>query len=443
MPVDLVRDAAVDAILRVFESGAHLDVSVDRTLRRRKLSDRGRRFMTQLVYGTVRHKTLCDFHLQRVYRNDIAELPPAILCILRMGVFQSLFCNQVTFPAMVHTSVDLARKRGHAGLAKLANAVLRRAPVSIEAVELPDKSLDLVEYLRVRYSMPAWIIESCLDKWGAEATEVFCAAMNEPAPTCIRVNTCKTKIEELEQRLQRSGFTLQKRTPLPEELTLLEGPPPVKTKSFMEGHYLLQDPASLLPGHLMEPRAGENVLDLCAAPGGKATHMAQLAGDSAHIVALDATANRLVRVAENCERMGLKGISLLCGDGLKPPLKSGFDKVLVDAPCSGLGTLRRHPDLKWRMGTEDIARLAKLQEALLLSAVDLCKNGGLLVYSVCTFTRQETSGVVQAVLERGGVESEDGPEHLKPWRTAQGEYQTNPSVETMDGFYLMRFRKRS
>jgi 16S rRNA (cytosine967-C5)-methyltransferase len=199
----------------------------------------------------------------------------------------------------------------------------------------------------------------------------------------------------------------------------------------------------MLAAHLVEPRPGETVLDLCAAPGGKTTHLAELAGGQARVVAADADWARLHRVLENIERLESPGISVVCADGVRPPFRTGFDRVLADAPCSGLGTLRRHPDIKWRMSPEAISRLAELQVSLLRSAVQLCKNGGLVVYSVCTFSKQETQDVVQTVCHDGQVELEDGPEWLQPWKIAKGQYRMLPSAEAWDGFFLTRFRKAS
>jgi len=443
MPVDPVRDAAIDVLLRVFERGVYLDVSLDKTLRRKSVGDRGRRFLTNLVYGTVRHRRLADHALRAICHQPLEKLPLPILTVLRMAVYQSLFASQVTHPAMVHTSVDLAKRRGHAGTARLVNAVLRRAPRSLEDVKLPSRETDFAGYLGVRYSLPEWLVALWRAEHGDAAAEALAAASCEQAPTSLRANTLKTTADDLIASLAASGVVASKATAVPEEVTLAEGLPPTRTKWFQEGHFMVQDAASMLPAHLLEPRAGESVLDLCAAPGGKATHLAQLAGDAARIVAMDRGRYRLDRVLENAERLGLRGVHAVCGDGATPPFWGGFGRVLVDAPCSGLGTLRRHPDLKWRIQENDLSELASIQGVLLRSARELCQNGGLIVYSVCTFTRRETRDVVADVLREGGLEAEDGPEFLDRWKIARGQYQTLPSSEALDGFFLTRLRKVS
>lgn len=444
MPAEPVRDAAIDVLLRVFdERGVYLDVSLDKTQRRKKLSERGRRFLGMLVYGTVRHKTLCDYVLQRHCHQPLDELPLPILVILRMAVFQSLFCDQVTHPAMVHTSVDLAKHRTHAGLARMVNAVLRKVPQRLEEITFPDPETELAKYLKIRHSMPKWLIRKWMEQFGDETARRLCEASSEPADAILRVNTLKTTKAELLERLLSSGCLVTDDVPLPNALRVVQGGNLPRTKWFQQGHFFLQDTASMLPALLLEPRAGESVLDMCAAPGGKATHLAELAAGAARIVAMDASRTRLWKVLENLERLETPGIQVLCGDGTRPPLRGEFDRILVDAPCSGLGTLRRHPDLKWRMTQESIVDLAARQRELLRSAVGLCKNNGIIVYSVCTFTPEETTSVVDSILAEGGLALEDGPEYLDSWKMAQGMYQSLPSSGAWDGFFLTRFRKVS
>lgn len=443
MPVDTVRDGAIDVILRVFRRGMRLDAALDRTLRRRKLTNRGRRFLTQLAYGVVRHKRLCDHILADLVHQPLDDLPLPILAVLELGVFQALYCRQVTFPAMVHTSVDLAKKRGHAGTARLVNAVLKRAPQSLDAVDLPPRS-EPARYLEVRWSLPGWLASRWLRHYGIEGAEALCRACDEEAPRAIRVNTLRGSAEGLIAMLQRSGETVDKTTDVPEEITLASNKKPIaRSKAFQQGLFMIQDPASMLPPHLLEPEPGQRVLDMCAAPGGKTTHIAQLMGNSGFIVAADPSPARLKLVRENAERLGIGGLHLVAADGTRAPLTGGFQRVLVDAPCSGLGTLRRHPGLKWRLDEDAPARMGRLQAALLRSAVELCENSGVIVYSVCTFTEEETEAVVNGVIADGGVQPEDGPAWLEKWKVNTGQYVTRPDRDGLDGFFLTRLRKVS
>lgn len=443
MGADPVRDAAVDVLFRVFERGAFLSDSLDKTLRRKNLPERGRRFLTQLVYGTVRYRLLLEHAVRPLLHQPFEDLPPAIRIVLRMGVFQALFCEQVPFPVMVHTSVELAKKRGHAGTARLVNAVLKRVPHSLDEVTLPDAGAAPAEYLGLRYSMPAWLASRWVEDHGFEAAEAMCRASVEQAPVTIRVNTARVGVEELLDRLRRHGVAAEKRTPVPEEVTLLDGAPPARTKRFAQGEYFVQDPASMLAAHLLEPERGEWILDMCAAPGGKATHLDPLTGGEARVVAMDASLARMGQLTENIERLGARGIRAVCGDGAAAPFAAEFDRVLLDAPCTGLGTLRRHPDLKGRAGPRDPEELAETQRRLLRSAIGLCKNRGVVVYSVCTFTREETDGVIGAIVRQEPVELEDGPIWMDRWKTGTGTYRTAPQADGLDGFFLTRLRKRS
>lgn len=449
--LDIVRDTAVRVLVRVFEQGAYIDLALDAALRRRTLADRGRRFLTLLVYGTVRHRLLCEHVLRRLLREPLDRLPPPVQATLRMGVFQALFCTQVTFPSMVNTGVDLVRHHSHAGLARVANAVLRRVPQHLDDVRWPGREHDLAGYLSVRHSMPRWLVEEWIDEFGEETAEALCVASNAEAPATLRTNTLVTTPERLMESLNRQsslkadtpGHVAGKVTPVPEEITLSHGAPPLRSKAFQEGWFVVQDAASMLPPHVLEPKPGDKVLDMCAAPGGKTTHLAQLAHGKAMIVAMDRGVNRMQRIIENVERLQIPGVHLVCGDGTAVPVDTVFDRVLVDAPCTGLGTLRRHPDLKWRVTPEGRDELARLQAELLRNAIRVCKNEGLIVYSVCTTSRQETLDVVQEAMKTEKVIPEDGPEWLRPWKTGPGQYRTLPSAGDWDGFFLTRFRKVS
>ncbi len=398
--------------------------------------------MTQLVYGTVRHKALCDYLIAECLHQSIDDLPKPILAVLRMGVFQALFCDQVPFPAMVHTSVDLAKKRGHAGTARLVNAVLKRVPQELDGAISIDPIAEPARYAAIRYSIPEWLVDRWLVERGPDGLLALCAFLNEQAPRTIRANALRTNPETLERTLEKAGFTSSSRTPVPEELTLEKGMP-IRTKSFLHGDFIFQDPASMIAAHVLDPQPGDRILDVCAAPGGKSTHIAAMIENNGIVVAADQEPRRLSRLIENVERLGTASVHIVCSDALTPPFRGGFDRILVDAPCSGLGTIRRHPDVKWRLKPTDIPRLAENQKTILRAAGNLCENGGLIVYSVCTFTPEETQSVVEAALPPDQFEEEDGPAWLEPWRVSRGTYQTDPAAHSLDGFFLMRLRKRS
>lgn len=443
MPIDLPREAAIEVLLKVFEKKIHIAEAIDRSLRRKgdRLTQRGRRFMTQLVYGTTRHTLLADHALRPLLHQPLEKLPMPIRLILRMGVFQALFLDSVTFPAMVHTSVDLAKRHGHAGTARLVNAVLKRVPQSLDSVQLPDEPL---ERMSIRYSIPMWLLKRWVNEFGHEKTEVLCANSNEEAPRTIRANTLLISPEDLAVRLAKKDILTQPVPNIPDAMRIVDGLVPTDTRAFTEGLFYIQDPASMLPAICLDPHPGERLVDLCAAPGGKATHLAALAQGKARIVAADLEPRRLRRMQENVNRLQAPGITVLAADAFRSPFPEGcFNAVLLDAPCTGLGTLRRRPDLKWHVQPGDPARLAEQQRALLRSAIALCENGGRVVYSVCTFTPEETTGVIDAIKGDGTVVCEDGPERFAAWKKSPGQYLIPPESPDLDGYFIARLRKQS
>ncbi len=444
MAVDPVRDAALHILLRVLNEAQHAEVLIDRKLGKNRFSPQGGRFLTHLVYGVLRHKLLCDHVLSGICEQPLDRMPPPVLNILRLGVYQQYFCGNVTRPAMVHTSVELAKRHGHAGLARLVNAILRRVPDSLDAVPFPDRAHEYTEYLRVRYSMPRRLVRLWIQRYGNEGAERFCAACNEPAPMTLRVNTLRTDTVTLAANLARAGIAVSRPCEVLEALRVDGGGNPLKTAWFKQGHFMVQDLASMLAAHLACPEPGALILDGCAAPGGKATHLAALSDDKARIVAQERYRGRIAKIRENCGRLGVSGVYPVCADALDPPFPGNmFDVVMVDAPCSGLGTLRRHPEIKWRALDTSPGQLAGVQGAMLREAVKVCKNGGLIIYSVCTLTPEETVDVVSEIAGEGQCAPEDGPESFNTWKTAQGQYQTNPADAAWDGFFLTRFRKQS
>lgn len=442
MPVDPVRDAAVDVLLRV-ERGVRLDDSLNKTLRRKggALSARGRRFLSQLVYGTVRHQGLCDRVYEPFLNQPPNQLPVDIRVILRMGVYQALFLNQVTFPAMVHTSVELAKKRAHAGLAKVTNAVLRKIPRSLDEIAFPDPQASPLDYMAIRCSTPVWLAKRWIAEFGPDTAVAVARASVEEAPLAARVNPTRTTREELLETLQRAGFDARAYEDVPGAL-LIAGSGIVDSKPFKHGDLTIQDIASMLPAFALGAADGERVLDACAAPGTKSTQLAEAAG--ATVFAADRDPFRVPLIADNAQRLGLANLRVAAADLNHAPFsENAFDRVLLDAPCSGLGTLRRHPEIKWRLRPRTIRRLGDQQRALLRSAIALCKNDGCIVYSVCTFTPEETLQVVEPFIEQGMVVPEDGPEWLNQWRINQGTYRTLPGTDPLDGFFLTRLRKVS
>ncbi len=393
--VDMVRVGAINTLLRWESSKLPIDECISRTLKRKGYSTRGRRFFAHLVYGTVRNLNLLDYILSNYVDNSLETLPRAIVYILRMAAFQFYFCDTVTIPAAVHTSVDLAHIFTHAGLARMVNAILRKLPERFEDIPLPSKEDNLFDYLSIRYSIPDWILNEFAKRFGESKLEEFAISISEVPYLSIRTNTMLITRDDLEKRLKKIGIEAQHLTPIPEELSLNSTYLLADCPLMRQGLYTIQDPASMLIAHALNPQKGEAILDICSAPGTKATHIATLTQNGAKVFSVEIHPGRIQRIYENIQRLKCDSIFPICSSGTSLPFADEtFDRVLLDAPCSGLGTLRKNPDIKYNIKKEAVTLLAKIQKSTLFQAYRVCKKGGIIVYSVCTFTEDETVQVV-------------------------------------------------
>jgi len=312
-----------------------------------------------------------------------------------------------------------------------------------------------VDHIVQSFSHPPWLVERWVKEFGPEVALRICAANNQKPPFTIRTNTLKITREALQRRLQEAGIPAQATLHSPDGLTLPKTPDLMKDPLFQEGMYFIQDESSQMIPFLLEPQPGERILDACAAPGGKTTHLAQLMENRGEIFALDLMGSKLGLIQENCHRLGVTMVQVMEGDATQPlpfPEGTDFHRVLVDAPCTGLGILHRNPEAKWRRKPEDIPRLAKVQAAILDQASSWLKPGGVLVYSTCTMTLEENDGVVETFLARHpDFEREDlsktAPLFLGSLVSSEGFFRTYPErvmdeSGRMDGFFAARLRKK-
>lgn len=399
------RDVARRVLDRVDKGGAWATPTLDGELARAGLDDRDRRLASELVYGVLRHRARID-HALGAYA-DLRRTPPRVVTALRVAAYQLLFLDRVPAYAAVDDAVAAARGAGGQKLAGFVNAVLRKLDKQRE----PALPVDARERIEIEHSLPRWIVdELAAALTGPAGTDDAvlaerAAAFAQPAPIVARVNTRRTTRDALIAELREAGVTATPLEIAPSALVLDGLGDPAKNASFLAGRWTVQDTGAQLVGHTAAPHAGQRILDACAGVGGKSTHLAELTDDAATIDAADLNQTKLGLLAETAARLGLTSIRRHACDLIDPraPLADAYDLIVLDAPCSGLGVLRRHPDAKWRLSPADVPRLADLQRRLLDAIVPRLAPGGTLVYSVCTFTRAEGPEQVAALVTRTGL----------------------------------------
>ena len=426
------------------ESKAYANLSLGSLLNNTALSLSGadRALLIRLVYGVVAEQIALDYILSNCLKRDLSSLPLPIRTILRMGVYQIVYLDRIPARAAVDESVKLAHRFGHRGTAGLVNAVLRKVGAT-PSITWPAEGEDGLRYLSVRYSHPEYMVQRWLRNIGREETEALLRANNEVPQLCIRVNSLKTTVTEVTVELKRQGIDVTAGSFAPDCL-YVSVPPAFSGKLFREGHYIVQGEASALVSHLLNPQAGETIIDLCAAPGGKTTHIAQLMGDMGTVHALDINLTRLSLVEENASRLGLTSIKThnVSAEAASTVCQMA-DRVLLDAPCSGLGVIRHKPDIRHNRSEEDIISLSKMQQNLISGAARLVKRGGRLVYSVCTMEPEETTVVVDGFLSENPdfLVVDDLPALSKRPRSDGSGYHFWPHRDGIDGFYVAVFER--
>jgi 16S rRNA (cytosine967-C5)-methyltransferase len=394
------RQTALQILHTLETQHAYTDVVLRQVLRHSTLERRDRAFVTDCVYGVMRWQAKIDWLLGHVCRRPLETLTPWIRSALRLGVYQCLWMERVPERAAVHETVALARRFGHQGTARFVNGVLRTLLREHTTYRLPDVTTCPATHLAVAYSHPQWLVERWLQRYGWERTQALCAANNRPAGITLRANTLRTTPDALARRLQHEG--LQHITPshvVPEGL-IVQGIDRLETlPSYTEGLFQVQDQGAMLVAPLCQARPRQRWLDVCAAPGGKATHLAQLMLDTGHILALDLQPGRVRLLGHNIKRLRLSSVTALVADATcAPPIQGLCDGMLIDAPCSGFGVLRRHPDIKWRKTATDLMALQAVQLQLLHTQQAWLAAHGVLVYSVCSNEPEETHQVIQRFL---------------------------------------------
>ena len=386
-------------------------------------------FVRELVYGTIRNAMYLDYIISNFVKTPIASLKISDRLILRMGLYQLIFMYSVPDYAAVNESVQLAKRysRGHESF---INGVLRQYLRDKEYVTLPDRSKDEVEYLSIKYSFNKWIVETWINQFGEEEAEKLMQSLNETPRLCLRTNTLKISREDLASRLLDNGYEVEIDSDF-DDLLFVKGEKIVSGNLFESGMFSIMDKGSYTVSKSLGAKEGDTIVDACAAPGGKTTAMATDMHDTGKIFALDIYKRRVSLIDDEAKRLGLTIIETSCWDSTRidSELIDIADKVLVDAPCSGLGAVRRKPEIKYKEYDEELENLPEKQLDILKASSNYVKSGGILVYSTCTIDRRENENVVKAFLKSN--------RHFE----VVERIQLLPSVDGTDGFFICKMKR--
>lgn len=437
--VSPARRCAFGVLRRTFEKGAYADRALDAEARRARLDARDRALAMRLAYGSVQRRATLDHLIEALVERPVGRLDAPALAALRLGLFQLCFLDSVPDHAAVDESVELAKAGGGAGL---VNAVLRRA--AREAAGLL-AGLDDSEPAgaAVRHSLPEWIARMWWDAFGPGEARALMAASNRPPESAVRANTLVADAATLAGDLAALGVRSRRADGLPEGLVLEDPFDAAASAPWRDGALMPQSRASMLVSRVLAPEPGERVLDLCAAPGAKATHLAALMEDRGRVVAVERRPARARALAANARRLRASSVEVRVADA-REPQGEGYDRILVDPPCSGLGTLRSRPDLRWRAAADRVASLAGLQEAILRAAVSELRPGGVLVYSTCTMSPAENERRVDAIAAADTrIQVDDLQSDYPLWKhpSVANHLLLLPHRDGTDGFFIARLRR--
>jgi 16S rRNA (cytosine967-C5)-methyltransferase len=438
------RRTALEVLGRVARERSFADVLLGHRLAGFAAPDR--RLVTQMVLGTIAWQGRLDYELARVSSRPLDAIEPTVLAVLRMALFQLRILSRVPHHAAVDTAVTLAREGAGEAAARFVNGILRNA--LRKPVELPARDRDEVEYLAVTHSHPRWLVAKFIEWFGLHDAEALIAANNQAAPNVLRLNLARGNAEALTTRLEREGFDIATRGRFIETI-VLGSAPLFDACALRDGVCYPQAEASQLVARMLAPARDAIVADCAAAPGGKSAHLAELIGPGGRVVALDLNLAGLKKTRLLTARLGHRNVFVARADvAIAIPIRpNSFNYVLLDAPCSGTGTMREHPEIRWRLEPGDFARMATLQARMLDRAATLVRPGGVMVYSVCSLAPEEGSGIIGNFLARHREFAIDTPPALgEGWAGLlddDGCMRTRPDRGGLDGFFAARLMRRA
>ena len=445
------RKSALDILDTLDKGQQTLDSIIEDYTGSGPLGSRQDRALIQaLVYGVLRWRGRLDYIIAHFSSTRFDKINPKVLNILRLALFQIIYLDRIPVSAAVNTAVDLAKATGAPWVVGYVNALLRKAAREYPNVALPDLNQNTSTAMAVQKSFPEWIVRRWLDRYGPDNTSLLCDNLNTIPPLTVRTNTLRASRSQLMAALDSEAEQVKPTAFSPDGVTFSNPASPIAALSaFKAGWFQVQDEAAQLVSLLLDPQPGESVLDACAGLGGKTGHIAQLMKNEGTLVATDANAGKLLRLKAEMQRLGVSIVSTLDHDlELNWPRDQlqGFDRILLDAPCSGLGVMRRNPDIKWRSAKRNLKKYQTRQLRLLEKLAPLAKSGGVMVYAVCSPEPEENEAVVNEFLKNHdefviGKESGQLPQQLCSMANAPGVFKTFPHLNQMDGFYAVRLQR--
>lgn len=441
------RKLALLALVEVERKDAYINLSLRELLSQKWLPAKERAMATALAMGVVKMRLYLDHILQHFCHYPLNQIPVFARNILRMAAYELIFFNHPA-PIVGNEYVKLAKRFEHIGIASLVNAVVRSVSEGWQCVPIPSLDEDPISHISITTSHPHWMVKRWVEFWGVEETLALCRANNEPPTLCIAVNLKYTERELVAKAIEFRCRKVEPSPWVPECLRIDTTHDITRLPGFEAGLFTVQDEGAMIVSYLLEPKPGEIIIDACSAPGGKTVHIAQLAKDSAEIIAVDLHPSRLKLVEENAARLKLFSIKTLLGDWaeLARQFVNRADKVLLDVPCSGTGTLRRKVDARWKKSEEQIKQLADLQFRLLEASAPVVRRGGVIVYATCSLEPEENEEIIKAFLERHPEFLLDNPRPFLPSEipnsiTEEGFLRLFPHKHNTDGVFAARLRR--
>lgn len=444
---DNPREIALKILYEVDVKNAYSNISLKQHLKDTSLKSVDRALVTQLVYGVIKNKSRIDWILSNFSKTPIRKMSPWVLNILRLGIYQIVYLDKIPQSASVNESVKLGKKYGHKKIGGFINAILRNIIRAPEKDLQPDKK-DGIDFMAIHYSHPKWLVEKWVKEFGVDFTINLLKKNNEAPCISIRTNTLKISREKLLQLLREDGILAEEGKWCPEAIIVKHISNIQQNQYFQKGFFQVQDQSSMLVGHVLDPQAGQSVLDACAAPGGKTTHIAQKMNNKGKIIARDIYDHKLSLMKDSMDRLGISNIKLENFNALDLDLNliDQVDKVLLDAPCSGLGIIRRKPDLKWNKNLEDISAITSLQFKILENVAHYVKKDGTIVYSTCTINPEENLDLIKSFLDQNPsfqlVPITPISKKMEKHQEIQKGYlQVFPNIDEIDGFFISKMQR--